>query len=72
MNEPFIPDKPSLNQISSFIKILEDKENYKDYKDLNIKDFNRMTYKQYKYLLYLILSKHHLKAKEILSQILDK
>lgn len=72
MNDPFLPDKPSLNQISSFITLLEGKENYKDYKNLNISDFNTMTFKQYKYLLYLILDKQPVKAKEILNQILKR
>lgn len=72
MNDPFLPDKPSLNQISSFITLLEGKENYKDYKNLNISDFERMTFKQYKYLLYLILDKQPVKAKEILNQILKR
>ena len=72
MNDPFLPDKPSLNQISSFITLLEGKENYQDYKKLNISDFERMTFKQYKYLLYLILDKQPVKAKEILNQILKR
>ena len=72
MNEPFSPDKPSINQISSFIKVLETKQGYAEYKDLNISDFETMSFKQYKYLLYLIFNKHPVKAKEILNQILKK
>ena len=72
MNVYFYQTSSNPKSLDSFITLLEGKENYQDYKKLNISDFERMTFKQYKYLLYLILDKQPVKAKEILNQILKR
>lgn len=66
-------DKPSLNQISSFMEMLEKQPEhfgiFNIQSDKSYDAFAKMTTKQYKYLLYLIFNKHYFKAKSILDEL---
>lgn len=67
-------NKPSTSQISSLIKILSDDEHYRIYnfEEIGISDFERMTLKQYQYLLFCVFNKKPFKAKEILDNFISK
>jgi len=65
-------EKPALSQLSAFRdKILAGNPEHFGIYDLEDcwEALDRMTLKQYKYLLYLIFNKKYFKAKEILTQL---
>lgn len=66
-------DKPSLDQLSSFLEMLEKQPDhfgiYNLRSDKTWEALVKITIKQYNYLLYLIFNKHYIKAKTILDQI---
>jgi hypothetical protein len=68
-------EKPSLSQLSSLNRVLQNnKEHYGIYKldEVGVSDFEKMTLKQYNYLLFCIFNKKPFKAKEILDNFLTK
>ena len=65
--------KPTLDQLSALIQMLG---NHRDHfgiynlsSDKTWEALSKMTLKQYKYLLFLIFSKHYIKAKSIFDEL---
>ena len=63
--------KPSLNQISELTRILKEDKVLQDKYDMEdtYTLIQNITYKQYKYILYLLFNRKRLKLNEILIQL---